>query len=282
MPIYEQAYRPWHGQLKARPLTWWVIAKTGVSLLWSKGIMILLFLSYIPFIVRAIQIFLITRFAENAAIMELAKSLQINPGFFFGFIEKQFFFLMLMLVFAGGGLIANDKRLKALNLYFSKPVSFWDYLIGKSCILGFFGALITLVPALLLFLMRLAFSQDMVFLSNYYWVPFSSLAYTFMTVSLLSLMILALSSLSINGRSASVAFFAILMFTEILRSILSKLAASGLMSVQANMKQLGSVLFGQKLVFETSPWLSLIIFILLFGICLWIIMQKIKPTEVVA
>ncbi len=282
MPIYEQAYNPWHGQLKVRPATWWVIAKTGVNLLWSKGIMILLFLSYIPFLVRAIQIFLITRFAENAAIMELAKSLEINPAFFFNFIDKQFFFLMLMLVFAGGGLISNDKRLKALNIYFSKPVSFWDYLIGKWCILAFFGFLITLLPSLILFLMRVALSQDLTFLSKYYWIPFSSLAFTLMTVSLLSLMILTLSAISKNGRSASVAFFAILMFTEILRKILSKLTGSGLISLQANLKQLGSVLFAQKQIFESSPWLSLVIILSLMALCLWIIMQKIKPTEVVA
>ncbi len=282
MPIYEQVYRPWNGQLKAKPMTWWVICKTGLELLWSKGIMLLLFASYIPFIVRAVQIFLITRLADKPAIMQLAKSFQINPAFFYKYLDGQFFFLMLMMVFAGGGLIANDKRLKALQVYFSKPVTAWDYLFGKWSILGCLGMLMGLVPALLLFIIRIMLAQDMKFLNDYYWLVFPIIGYSLISVGILSVLILALSSLSKNGRSASIAFFAIVMFAEIFRQILSRINSISLISLQANIKQMGAVLFSQPLPQSVSPWLCGAVLILVAGACLWILIQKIKPTEVVA
>lgn len=282
MPIYEQVYRPWNGQLKERPMTWWVICKTGLGLLWSKGIMLLLFASFIPFIVRAVQIFLITRLADKPAIMQLAKSFQVNPGFFYNYLDGQFFFLMLMMVFAGGGLIANDKRLKALQVYFSKPVTSWDYLLGKWSILGSLGMLMGLVPSLLLFLMRIMLAQDMKFVNEYYWLIFPIIGYSLLSVGVLSLLILALSALSKNARSASIAFFAIVMFAELFRQILSRIDGISLISLQANIKQVGALFFSQPLPQEISVWLSGIVLAAVSGFCIWILIQKIKPTEVVS
>ncbi len=282
MPIYEQVYRPWNGQLKARPMTWWIICKTGLALLWSKGIMLLLFAAYIPFIVRTVQIFLITRLADKPAIMQLAKSFEINPAFFYNFIDGQFFFLMLMMVFAGGGLIANDKRLKALQVYFSKPVTAWDYLFGKWSILGCLGMLMGLVPALLLFVIRIMLAQDMKFLNEYYWLVFPIIGYSLISVGILSALILTLSSMSKNGRSASIGFFAIVMFAEIFRQILSQINSISLISLQANIEQIGAVLFSQPLPQSVSPWLCGAVLIFVAAGCLWILIQKIKPTEVAA
>jgi hypothetical protein len=52
-------------------------------------------------------------------------------------------------------------RSKAFLLYFSKPISSWEYLLGKLSVALFFISTITLFPALLLYAISIAFSPDL-------------------------------------------------------------------------------------------------------------------------
>ena len=53
-------------------------------------------------------------------------------------------------VFVGAGLIANDRRANALQIYLSKPLLRMEYIGGKLAILATFLLFVTLLPALLL------------------------------------------------------------------------------------------------------------------------------------
>ena len=116
MPIYEEIYRSWTGQLELKPRTWWIIARTSIKLLWKKWMILLILLASIPFVVRAVQVYLVTRFADQGPLAQAAQGFQINPRFFSEFLLGQSFFLILALILAGAGLIANDRKFKALPL----------------------------------------------------------------------------------------------------------------------------------------------------------------------
>ena len=281
MPIYEETYRSWHGQLVAKPLTWWVITKTGVRLLWKKGMILLILLSSIPFFVRAVQIYLMTRFGEGTQIAEAVRGFQINPDFFNGFIMGQTFFLWLILIFSGAGLIANDRKYNALPIYFSKPVGFWDYIFGKFLVVGFYGSLVTLAPGLLLFLIRVLLARDATFLKTYYWVPFSIFGYVLLALITLGGIILALSSAARGTRSAAILFFALLMFPDLFRQILSRIPEVGLLSVNANLQQVGSIIFSVDRPFKFSLVWAVVVLVIVIFLCLVAIRWKVKPTEVV-
>ncbi|MEJ2628633.1 MAG: hypothetical protein P8078_08775, partial [bacterium] len=96
MPIYKETYHNWYGRLKENPLTWWVIGKTGIGLVIgkSKALLILLFIaSFIPFFVRAVQIYLVTKVGDTSTIIQGVKGLTIDTEFFAGFLQGQMFFL---------------------------------------------------------------------------------------------------------------------------------------------------------------------------------------------
>ncbi|MFH1941972.1 MAG: ABC transporter permease subunit [bacterium] len=281
MPIYEESYRPWHGQLESRPRTWWVIAKTGIQLLWKKAMILLLLLASIPFFVRAVQIYLMTRFGDNVQIAQAVEGFKINPGFFFGFLQGQNFFLILILILAGAGLIANDRKFKALSIYFSKPVSFWDYILGKFLVIGFYGNLVTLVPGLLLFLIRVLLSKDASFFQEYYWIPFSLTGHVFLSLVTFGGLVLALSASARGTRSAAILFFALIAFPDLFREILSRVPEVGLMSLSAVLRQTGSLLFGVERPFQFSLWLAFVVVGVVWFLCLWVLREKVKPTEIV-
>jgi len=281
MPIYEESYSSWYGQLKARPQTWWVIARAGIKLLWKKWMIVLVLLAYIPFFVRAVQIYIMTRFGDKIEIAKTVKGLQINAGFFHEFLQGQAFFLLLVFIIAGAGLIVNDRKFKALLLYFSRPVSFWDYIIGKFTIVGFYGSLITLVPGLLLFLIRVLLARDAIFFNKYFWIPFSITGYVFLVLLTMGGLILAFSAASRNTTSAAIFFFSLITFPDILQKILYKIHGMGLISLNADLKQVSSLLFGLEHPFRFSVWLGLIVLAGIILLSLGTLRIKVRPTEVV-
>jgi ABC-2 type transport system permease protein len=59
--------------------------------------------------------------------------------------------VMVVLALAGSILIGNDLRFGSLTFYLAKPVSRWDYLLGKALAIAVFVNLMTTLPAIGLF-----------------------------------------------------------------------------------------------------------------------------------
>ena len=280
MPVYEQNYRPWKGHLLPYPRAWWVIARTHIRLRWKRGVIALLILASFPFLIRAIQILAMTRLSDMNFFAQLAGNLQIDAEFFRNFIQGQSFLFILMIILTGAGLIADDQKYKANQLYFSKPMTYWDYIVGKFLTVVFYGGIITVIPALLLFFMQLLLSENMAFFKAYFWVPFAIIGFGSIALCIFGGLILSLSAL-VSARSAGIFFFAILLFPEILRSILSSIPELGLISLGASVKQLGAVLFGLRLPYNFSAGAAGGILFILFLICLLVLRWRVRPSEVV-
>ena len=281
MPVYEESYRSWEGILKQHPRTWWIIARTGIRLLWKKSMIIFLIFAYIPFFVRAVQIYIVTQLELKVQLDQAMKPFKINPEFFFQFIWAQMFFLVLVLIFSGAGIIANDKKFKALSIYFSKPVGLWDYLFGKWLILFFYGSLVTMIPAIILFLTRVFLSKDSAFFNNYFWIPLSIISVVILITGVLGMLILALSAACRGTRSAAIFFFTIYIVPDILGQIITKIPEIKLVSLSADFKQTGSLLFGIKLPYTFPFWLSILVLAVAAALSILTIRLKVKPTEVV-
>jgi hypothetical protein len=63
------------------------------------------------------------------------------------------FFVVLLTLFVGSGLVADDLRTRALPLYLSRPIGRWHYYAGKLLVPVRVLALLVLLPALSLVLM---------------------------------------------------------------------------------------------------------------------------------
>lgn len=283
MPVYEQSYRHWEGVLNEHAHTWLVIARNGIRLLWRRWMIILVILAYIPFVVRVAQIYLVSGFgfSINQLGKEAAKYLQVDPFFFENFIHGQSFFIILVILLAGSGLIAIDKKHNALQLYFSKPLTKWEYLSGKFAILSFYIGLVSFLPAFLLFSIRILVADNLDFLRQNYWILFSISGYFILMVIVLGGLMLALSSLGKSPRFAGIGFFAVLGISDIIKKIFSSIPEAGAISLIADIKQIADVLFHQPPTQNFSIWLAVValcIAVILFFI---ILTYQIRGTEVV-
>lgn len=278
MPIHDLSYRHWSGEWTTHPYRWWVITRQGIRILTQKKRFIaLLILSLLPFLVRTVMLYV-------SNLVERLPFLKIDAKFFEDFLTQQMFFTFLIAIYAGAGLIANDLKVNALQIYLSKPITRQDYVIGKLGVLVFFLSLPTLVPGLLLFLFAVLFQNDLSFFQRNYWVVASIAGYSSLIVLSYSLIMLAVSSLSKSSRFAGIVFAAVFFFSQILYGVLRgilRTTSVAWVSLGNNLSQVGDFLFRNSPEYGSPVWLSMLVLLCIMGGSAWLVHRRVQAVEVV-
>jgi ABC-type transport system involved in multi-copper enzyme maturation permease subunit len=286
--IREKGYAHWDGALAERRHSWWPITRTGIQLAFKKKSFRFLFAgAFLPAFVALGGLYVSERLEDFKWLVQSNRTmLNIDPNYFRNFLTSNFllFSVILVLVFAAAGLIADDLRHNSLQLYFSRPLGKKDYLLGKMSVIAFFVLVLTALPWLLLFVFKLIFAGSFKFLLDYPWLPLSILGYSALLTVFFAFYVLLLSSLSKNTRYATILVFATYLFSDALFGILSETfhePAMALFSLRANLQQAGAFLFGQKLPFAVPAVWS---FAVLAGICIlsaFVLSRRIRGVEVI-
>jgi ABC-2 type transport system permease protein len=280
MPINDLGYKHWTGDRTFRSHRWWVVTKRGIILLCRrKRFLILMILSSIPFVVRAVLIYL------SSSVGRAVSMFNVDAKFFENFFDQQGFFIFIITIYAGAGLISNDLRVNALQIYLSKPISRMDYLMGKMGILIFFLALATLVPAVLLYLLAILFDANLEYFQENYWILGSIVVQSFVIIFTNGFLMLGLSSLGKSSRFAGIAFAAITFFSQILYGIVSlmlHLPQYAWVSLDNNFIRIGNVMFRTESRYPFSAWISFAVLLMLTAGSAWIAYRRIKAVEVIS
>lgn len=281
MPIYDLSYRHWAGHWTSHPYRWWVITRQGIGILIRRKLFVaLMFLSLIPFLVRAVMIYFST-----VATGSLPAFMQVDASFFENFLGQQMFFTFAIAIYAGAGLISNDLKANALQIYLSKPITRQDYFLGKLGTVAFFLAMPTLLPGLLLWILALLFRADATFFARNVWLAAPIIGYSLLIILTYGLMILALSSLTRSSRFAGINFAAAFFFTQILEVILGAIFRTprlAWISVRNDISQVGAFLFRGVPEYHYPIWLSVLILLILMGGSAWLVHRKVQAVEVVS
>ena len=279
MPIHDQGYRR-YGGLKARTGTgWMVIARAGIrSQLAKRAFLGLLLMSWFPFFVRAVQIY-------AAANLPQAQFLALTGETFRQFLDQQQIFVFFITVYVGAGLIANDRRANALQIYLSKPLTRAEYIFGKLAILMSFLLLVTWIPAIVLLIVQISFAGNFTFLkNNLYLFPAISL-FAFIQVTMVAAAMLALSSLSKSSRYVAIMYAAVIFFSQAIYGVLTFVTRStqlSWISFPANLSQIGDVIFRLPPKYDT-PWpVALLMVVGLIAVSGVILERRVRGIEVVA
>ena len=277
-PIHDQSYRHYAGGKAAPGHAWTVIAAAGIRSFIRKRIFLgLLLFALFPFIIRAVQIYI----AANVAQVSV---LGAGPETFRQFLQQQDFFVFVITVYVGAGLIANDRRANALQIYLSKPLMRSEYIFGKLAVLVVFLLLVTLVPAMLLLLLKVVFDGSFVFLQkNLFLVPAIVVA-SLLQVFLASFTMLALSSLSKSPRYVGILYVGITFFTSAIFGALYAITGStrvSWVSIGASLSQVVDVIFREPPRYAT-PWqVSLLVIVALIAVSISVLERRVRGVEVV-
>jgi ABC-2 type transport system permease protein len=282
MPIHDQGYRRYGGNKARTGAGWMVIARAGIRTYFSKRAFLgLLLVSWFPFFVRAVQFYA----AANMTSIPQASMLAPSADTFRQFLEQQQTFVFFVTVYVGAGLIANDRRANALQIYLSKPLTRAEYILGKLVILMTFLTLVTWLPAIVLLIVQIAFAGNFTFFRNNVFLFPAITLFAFIEVVLASATMLALSSLSKSSRYVAILYAAVIFFTQAVYGVLYAVTRStslSWLSFSANLAQVGDVIFRQPLKYDT-PWpVSLLMIVATVAVSAVILERRVRGVEVVA
>lgn len=217
-PIADLSYRNYDGPLENPRMRWWVVAKatmrqaTKKKMAWGMAIT-----SAWYYLAMIFTVFIVEQIAASTARPEISKTFmsrivwkdQFLHGFSFGQLM-----LLLIALFIGAGGIANDNRANALLVYLSKPMTKFDYVLGKW--VGLFVPLfaVSAVPATVFYLYGALSFRSYGFLTEEPWLFPKMLIALLLVCSFHASMLTGVSSLFNQGRMAGATYAGIYFFSN--------------------------------------------------------------------
>jgi ABC-type transport system involved in multi-copper enzyme maturation permease subunit len=278
VPIHDQSYRRYQGERAPEGRAWTVIASAGIrNMLGKRKFLGLLLVAWLPFIVRAVQMYIAANFPQASMLAPTAET-------FRQFLEQQGVFTFFITIFTGAGLIANDLRANALQIYLSKPLGRFEYIAGKFGVLAFFLLLVTWLPATMLLIIQIVFAGNLAFLkANVFLLP-AILVATGIETIVLCMVMLALSSLSKSARFVGIMYAGMVFFTHALYGVVFVVTRNtkfSWMSLQGNLQLLGDLVFRVEPRYDTPAWVTVLALAGIVGASAYVLERRVRGVEVV-
>ena len=160
MAVYEQTYRRYTGELTPERRRFLIPMRyAGKEVFASKLVLLLLTAAGLIAVAMAVLIYLTHNLEIVKSLNGPLAQIQVDNLFFEKFVAVECGFATLLALLIGPGLIAPDLRNNALPLYFSRPFTRSEYVLGKISLLLLLLSAITWIPGLLLFLLQASLSD---------------------------------------------------------------------------------------------------------------------------
>jgi len=277
-PIHDQGYRRYGGQREPEGRRWWVIARAGLTArIRERRVIAVLLAAWLPFLVRAVQIYASANFQQVAFLAP-------TPEMFREFLGQQEIFVFIVSIVIGAGLIADDRRANALQIYLSKPLTRVEYIAGKLVTLGAVLTFVTWLPAMLLLILQMLFAGSTKFLTEHLFLIPAITLFAAVQVMVSAFAMLALSSLSKSRRFVAMMYAGILFFTAAMYQALRQITLStawAAISPRDTMSVIADGIFriqGTRAI----PFPAAVVAVgVLIAASIWILERKVRGVEVV-
>jgi ABC-2 type transport system permease protein len=284
LAIYRRSYKPYTGVLTATWSRWLVLFRYSRRNLFRSKVQTVLFTIcfFYPLLCLA-GIYLAHNLSFLASLGVSGSLVTIDNEFFFHLLVVQGVLAFLLTAFVGPGLISPDLANGALPLYFCRPFSRAEYLVGKSSVLAITLSQITWIPGVVLFAIQAGFAGPR-WAWNNLWILSSLLLGSLIWIAILSLLAMALSAW-VKWRIVAGALLLAVMFFgagfgQAINAVL-RIQTGYFLNLAYLMTAVWSDLFrvdAEYSISTTSAWIALLIYCV---ICLGLLMRKVRAYEVV-
>ena len=278
MPIHDQSYRRYTGERAPQGRAWTVIANAGIrTMMAKKKFLALLVVAWVPFVIAAGQMYVAVNFSQ-------LEMLAPSAAMFQRFLDVQDVWVFFITIFAGAGLIATDMRANALQIYLARPMGRFEYIAGKFAVLAFFFLLVTWLPATMLLVVQVVFAGNLAFVSaNLFLIP-AILVATLSQTIVLSMVMLALSSLSKSARFVGIMYAGAFFFTQGLFGVVYLVTRSTgytWISLQMSLQHLRDVIFRVPSRYDAAVWVSVAGLAVIVALAALVLERRVRGVEVV-
>jgi ABC-2 type transport system permease protein len=208
---------------------------------------------------------------------------KIDNEFFFYFMTVQGVLAFVLTAFTGPGLISPDLANGALPLYFCRPFSRAEYVVGKASVLAILLSQITWIPGLILFAVQ-ASQAGGAWTWNHLWIAGSLLLSSWIWIAMLSLLAMALSAWVRWRIVAGALLLAVLFFgagfAQAINAVM-RTQSGHFLNLFYLISTVWTSLFrveGERAISSGAAWIALLTYC---GACLALLVRKVQAYEVV-
>ncbi len=262
MPIHSLGYRNWKGPLSSENSRWTVIAGIGIRRAWqSAWLRRIVFFAWVPGVIMAMLIYLfeqaiadghpsafaysglaemfLGRIDGDALRHNAATAAQMSQDlvkhrhqFWCSLLQtlyqrSQVFVLIMVVGLTAPALISQDMRSRAFLLYFSRPISRTQYILGKAASIACYVLVVTFLPGVSLYVAGVLLSPDISIVLDTWDIPLRIVGATITMMVPTTCLGLMLSSLTTETRFASFGWFAVWIFGLFSNTVTSTFVAIG-------------------------------------------------------
>ena len=251
MPVFRKTYRSYDGKVW-RFFRWWIVFEQEWRILAnSKPFRYLTILAMLHALLRLLQVVAYDTIRQDvtnplSTAIRTMDEMAVNERMFFDFIRMQSPLTFIIMLYAGSGLLCNDLRNNLTEVYFAKPLTWRDYVLGKVATLLCAGLFVTALPAIGMVVMHNALLADMITLKTTWWWATSSILFSLVIVVPAALAILASSALVSSQRFATITVFMLLMASSAMAWLFANMLRDMrylVISIPMSMNRLGTELF---------------------------------------
>ena len=285
MAVYERTYKRYAGPLTAERWRFLTLPRYALREVFQSKLFLAFFvLACLPFVVEAIIIYMHHNLPALLAIkVPLDQLIPIDATFFNKVVEIQGLFAFFLALAVGPGLVSTDLRNNALPLYFSRPFTRVEYVLGKLSVLLILMSVVTWIPALLLFLFQASLA-GLTWTGDNLWLGWAALVVSWEWMLVLSLVTLALSAWvkwKPVARIALLAAFFVLRGWGLAINATLNTRWGGLVSMMELNDTVRLGLFRQPIeggLTVAAAWIGLAVLCLL---SLWLLNRRVRAYEVI-
>jgi ABC-2 type transport system permease protein len=284
MAVYRRTYASYAGALTPEWSRWLVLFRYARrNLFRSKFLTAFFVVCFFPPLVFLALIYLANNLSFLQQIGAPSGFLTIDNRFFFYFINIQGWLAFVLTAFAGPGLISGDLANGALPLYFCRPFSRSEYVLGKASVLVILLSQITWVPGVILFVVQATLAGPRWAWDNL-WIAGSLIASSLIWIAILSLLAMALSAWVKWRIVAGALLLAMLFFgagfAEAINAVL-RIESGHLVNLAYLMTTVWNSLFRMDSDRAFSAVEAVTALLVYCGVCLGLLMRKVRAYEVI-
>lgn len=209
--------------------------------------------------------------------------LRIDNDFFLTFVRVQGVLAFVLTAFTGPGLISPDLANGALPLYFCRPFSRAEYIMGKASVLAIVLSQITWIPGLILFTVQCSLAGPG-WTWDHLWIAGSMVLSSLIWIAVLSLLAMALSAWVKWRIVAGALLLAVLFFgagfAQAINAVM-RTQSGHFINIVYLMGVVWASLFridNQASITSAEAWIALLTYC---AICLALLVRKVRAYEVV-
>jgi len=307
MPIHDQGYRHWNGRLRGRIWRSLVIANCGIRLaLKKRNLIAMVLLCIVPTFYFGVALFWVSRDPKSIEMIgrtlgeaeawgklvgDDLQAANLWALMFSRFMMVQLIPVGIIVTVIGPELISKDLRVQALQVYYSRPLTRVDYILGKLLIVALFVAIVTFFPAILLYLVAVALEKDIAVIGQSVQTLVGISVGSLLTALVAGVVVLACSSLSRRAGTIGIVWAMLLVLPEVAYQLVKATCQgvagtakspedwSHLLSIRANLCQVFTKLFGLERAYDLDWFTSFFVLAAVVALALGLLFRRAQVLE---